>query len=459
MARIGLTLLALAGLGVGVFFAARKPPPPIDIRSVGTLGPVHKVDLGVVSYDEEETKHKRASIYRLDIKSNLDRPVQLDVRLDGASHERVAVQLRGESKLLPQGSAKPNLVILPPGPLGPFSGTAVLFSNDVPEWRYEVAFSGEIRKVQRQGRWLTLRPIAVDLGKVRPGEKKPFVATLRNEGTEEITIREWRPLDANVQLNPSLRPGDLIAPGGEKQVGGTVTIPDVQGQWVTRVLISSDSTNAERLQLQLGAVVEPDFTLHPPSTRLDNVYPPRQREFTVQVKAREGLAPFKVTGVKNLARFFEVVSLGADEPAAEQTVRLRVAPGAPHQVVKGHPVRFVVEPPGVELEHKIYMHTHGSISAQPERLNWGTLRRGTTVKEKEVLLATFAGRQFKVTNVQSKNGYFVARLIQSPGVTPRVMVRPAEGLPSGILDDFILIETDDKDTPRLRVHARIEYRR
>jgi len=462
MARSALLLLLLAGLGAGVFLLVREPVPPVVIRGVGTLpeGTV-RVDIGELRTLERHrrpgARRTRQMSYRLDMKNNLDEPVGIVATLAETSSKDLEILLRGETKLLPKGGGHPILILLPPRALGKFNCRVALTSPDITGWKHEIEFLGAVVDGPEEGRFIHLEPGSVDFGSVRPGDVRPFVAVLRNEGDAEITIARWVFDRSSIALK-GLVGGERIAPGGELAMSGTAKVPGVQGRWTAWIDVISDARNSKRRRFTILGKVEPDFTVHPRRLRLGNIYPPRQREFTLTVQARPGMAPFVIRSVHNLSNLFEVVDLGGTGPAMEKKVKLRVAKTAPPLAsVVDRPLRLVADPPGTELTASISMEPKPSIYAIPQIVRFKTQKPGKTVRA-TILLSTVAGRTFKVTQCRAKQGLFQVEVIDTGYPPVQVKIRSVKGIGTGRKRDWILIETNDPDTPTLRVEVQVEYR-
>ena len=463
MVRAALWLLLIAGLGTGVYLLVREPLAPIEVRGVGTLpGETTRVDIGELRtsarHRRPDARRTRQMSYRIDLRNNLNRAVGITARLAETSSEDLEILLKGETRMLPKGSGRPILILLPPRALGEFRCRVVFTSAEIEGWRHEIEFFGVVVDGPQKGRFLYLEPASVNLGDVRPGDVRPFFATLRNEGDAEITISRWVVSDRSSVGLKGLAGGERIVPGGELSMSGSLKVPDTQGRWTAWIDVISDARNAKRRRFMVVGNVEPDFMVHPPRLRLGPVFPRRGREFTVSVLARPGLPPFVIRSVGNLSNLFEVVDLGGTEPAREKEIRLRVAKTAPPLApVVDHLLRLVVDPPHTELSFALSMEPQPSIYASPPMVRFKTQKPGKTVRA-TILLSTEAGRTFKVTRCRSKLGLFEVEVVDTGHPPVQVQIRSVKGIGTGRKLDWILIETDDPDTPNLRVEVRIEYR-
>ncbi|MHC4957217.1 MAG: hypothetical protein ACYTGN_02495 [Planctomycetota bacterium] len=450
MRRVVLSLAILVAAVAGVVLVTKRGPEPIELLSINRMpqGTRH-VDFGDFTVAASALKRK------LMFRSNVDHKAAVRVKLEDAQPAGMAAELGDNGELLPRATREISLTIHLKGALGPVSGRLVLYSDEVPGWSYAVTFKGTAIKEELKGKRIGVHPPYVALGFCKPGEKRPFVVTVSNHGSEPLTIREWRYDTSRVELR-ELAGGEIVPPGGKLQVGGTASVPDTQGQWSTDLDILSDDDFKKLKRLRIAGVVKPEFTLDQPRVRLGNVFPPRQDRFKLTVSAAEGVAPFKVVRIENLATHFEVVSLGGDAPAAKQTVELRVSKSAPHGALAAYPLRLIVEPPGREITVRVDAWMRPSVYAQPGRINFGKVKPGAVVRPRGVHVLSFAGTTVQVKKAAMRHGYFVVKVKQSAGIVPTITVSPTPGLAPNLYRDVLLVETDSTDTPRIEIEVIVE---
>jgi hypothetical protein len=450
MARVALSLVILVAAVTGIVLVTKRGPEPIELLAINQLpkGTKH-LEIG------EVPTYAAALKRRLTFQSNVDKDVTLKVTLEDAQPAAMTAALADNATLLPRATRTIGLTVLLTRKPGDISGRLVFSSDDVPGWSHAVTFNAKVVQKEMEGKRIGVQPTFINLGDCKPGEKRPFVATVANLGSEPLTVREWRHDERRMELR-ELAGGEILPPGAKLRVSGTVTVPESQGAWSTDLDILSDADLVKLKRLRVAGVVKPEHTLDRPRVRLGNVFPPRQDRFEVTVTAAEGVAPFKVVRVTNLATLFEVVSLGSDAPAAEQTVELRVKKTAPTGPLAAYPLRLVVEPPGREITVHVDAWLRASVYARPGRVSFGKVKPGTVIRPREVLLHSFAGKTVRANEASTRHGYFVAELKQGAGAVPSVLVWPTPGLKPATYRDVILIEVDSEDTPRIEVEAFIE---
>ena len=424
----------------------------------GPLVTVRTGDLpaGTTALDLSGTPLYRLSwSFKLEVVSRATHSLNLQARLEQPAPAGMEISLVGPTSILPKGSGDPSLVIKPPKTIGPFQGRITLYCDELEDWSHTWTFSGDVVDKPIDGKHIRLRPAGVDFGDVRPGEKKPFVVSVRNGGTENIVVREWRVDNVVVQLE-RLEGGEIIVPGAELQVSGTITVPKSAGRFMERIRVLSDADNAKVRDIVLSGNVVADYALDPPRLQWLTVYRASGREARIVVKRAAEAAPFIVDGVLDAAPYFEVVSTGGKTPADAQTVTLKLLKKAPLGPARIQ-LRVRIGPSSIEIEWPVEINVVASIHAQPSRLNFGRLGPGKKAI-REIRLSSFARRTFKVTAVRSEKGFFVATAKTIQGMPPSVVVQPAQGLRPGAHRDRIVIETDDEETPKLFVPVYAEIR-
>jgi len=121
-------------------------------------------------------------------------------------------------------------------------------------------------------------------------------------------------------------------------------------------------------------------------------------------------------------------------------------------------VRFRIEPTGAEVTWPVRILLYPPVYAAPPELRFGSVAQGTE-KEMEISLTAFANRPFQVTGAHAEGRRVRVTLPDhAPGTVWRVLVSLPRDLAPGLLDDRVVIETDDPDVPRLIVPVKAEIR-
>jgi hypothetical protein len=399
-----------------------------------------------------------ARLYYMEASSNVDRTVRLQARFSGTAPEGMTVRmLRGE--LLPHGSAKPVLQVLLPKVTGSVKGTLVIFSDERPGWEQRYEFAGTVEDRPLEGRYLKVEPPGVDFGDLRPGERKEFAFTLLGSGTEAVMIHGVMTRD-DEHIVLARGSAGVLVPGGTRRVAGVFTAPKGAGPFQAVIDVRTNAINfRERVTLMLRCKVVPDYAPHPDKLGPVAHFPAQQLEFPVTVRGREGTEPFTVGKITGHDRYFSVVRKGSEEAAREQTVVFRLKPDAPTDAtaVQQFGIRIRLEPFGAEIVWPVTITLNPPIYAVPPRLHFGTLPSGQQ-RQLEVRLAAVAGREFEVTRATTERGLFKAEVRHAPGLSWRIVVTIPKRSARGLLQDRVVIETDDPDVPRLVVEVKAEIR-
>ena len=443
--RLAGLAVVLAVIGVSASFWMRGPREELRILKTGTLPE------GTTVLEMGESPTYRAYYqWPLKIQSTAKRSVDLKVRLDDPAPKGMRALLKGETRILREGNAEVTLFLVPPPDLGPFKGTVTLYSEELPDWTYVYSFSGTVVQKPYRGPHVRAGP-GVDLGDVRPTQRCPFVFSIRNLGDETLTIEGVRPVSGRIRLKTALR-NQPVVPGGEIQVNGELIAPKQGGRFEGRVEVLSDGSNAPRRHVVVFGVVIPDYSAAPDRLSIVRVVAPNQPRFKFKVRAREGEAPFTVTDVEGLSPYFEVLSKGGAEPAAEQTVEVRLRGDAPvGKTPDGYALRFRLSV-GEVVEVPVRMDILPAIFYEPRQVRFGTVaRRAAPTKEVRLTSYVRPRRPFKVTSARSERRHFVVEAKHSPGLQWSIKVSLPKGIPPGSYADTIVIETDDPDSPKIRI--------
>ena len=444
--RLAALAVLLAVIGVSASFLMRGPVEELRILKTGSLPE------GTTVLDMGESPTYRVSYqYLLKIRSTAKRSVDLRVRLEDPAPKGMRALLKGETRILREGSAEVTLFLVPPPDLGPFKGTVTLYSEDLPDWTHAYGFSGTIVQKPHSGRHVQADS-GVDLGDVRPTQRCPFVFSIRNVGDETLTIEGVRRVSGRIRLEKDLR-GQPVVPGGEIQVNGVLIAPKRGGRFEGRVEIACDASNAPRRHVVVFGVVIPDYSASPDRLSIVRVVAPDRPRFKFKVRAREGEAPFTVTDVEGLSPYFEMLGKGGAEPAAEQIVEVRLRRDAPagKKTPDGYALRFRLSV-GEVVDVPVELGILPAIFPEPPELSFGTVARRAAPR-KEVRLTSYVRptRPFEVTSARSESRHFVVEAKHSPGLQWSIWVSLPKGIPPGTYHDTIVIETDDPDSPKISI--------
>ena len=397
-------------------------------------------------------------LYHMEASSKVDRSVRLQARFDGSAPEGMSVKmLRGE--LLPRGSGRPILQVLLPSIEGPVKGTIVVHSNELPDWKRRYEFAGTVEDRPLEGKYLAVQPSGMDLGDLRPGDQKAFDFTLQSTGTEAVTIHGIQSRDeGNIRLVRAA--SGILVPGGTQRVSGAFHAPKAAGPFQAMIDVRTNADNfRERLTIVLRCRVVLDYTPHPAKLGPASHFPSQELEFPVTLRGREGTEPFIVGKITGHERFFSVQSAGEKEAAHEQTVIFKLKRDAPTdtKAVQQFGIRLRLDPFGAEVVWPVKMILNPPIYAVPPRLNFGTVAGGRQ-RQLEIRIAAVAGRRFKIPRVTTEKGLFEASIKHAPGLSWRIVVTIPKRSGRGLLQDRVVIETDDPDVPRIIVDVRAEVR-
>jgi hypothetical protein len=399
--------------------------------------------------------------YRLEVQSNAMKQVRIEARLEDPAPEGVIARIADGTEQIPrEGTAWPTLVVIVPEKEGAFRGALRITSPELPEWAVRYTFEGNVVPGTLPGRNLVAKPAGADMGTMRPGEEKPFEIVLSCFGSEAVKIQGWGAEDPQrVRLSSPPAEGVVVEPGGEFKLKGSVVAPRAAGPFKLRARIHSDAENHQKgLMLRFGGVVVPDYAPYPPRAVETAAYPVQETEFKVVIRARDEVPAFTVKEAAGHERYFDVVSLGTAEPAREQIVKFKLRRDAPTDAERDAEwqVRLRIEPGGIDVTWPVKIRLNRPIHASPQRIDFRTVPQGTERKQ-EILLTGFLNRPFKVTGARAER-VGVTLPDHAPGTAWRVVVRLPASLAAGVIDDRVIIETDDPDVPHLIVPVRAEIR-
>ena len=96
------------------------------------------------------------------------------------------------------------------------------------------------------------------------------------------------------------------------------------------------------------------------------------------------------------------------------------------------------------------------ITPQPARLRikWDQTR--PKVPQRLIQLSSFGNVKFEVRTARSEKGLFIANPQGGQGLSWKIEVMPKSGLGVGLYDDVIIVTTDHKDVPEVRVPVFLE---
>jgi len=445
---VGVVLL-VAVAAVMVMRGLGDEAPPLQVDFVGELH-------GATRLRMDDSPPRRQWQYKLEVKSAVRQPVRLAVEFTEPAPPGMRVTLAGQTLIARQATDYPTLVFVVPEAVGPFEGAARIVSPDVPGWSVTYPFAGNVSETGLKGKRLRPRPAGVDLGPLRPGDRRPFAVKLQSFGDEEVTIRELRTgYPDNVLLPASFAPA-TVPPAGEVELAGILIAPGKAGPFEATVEVYSDATNYPRaLGVRVRCEVVPDYAPLPPSLERDTEFPALQPEYRVVIRAREGVEPFRIESVSGGEAYLEVISKGGDAPAREQEAVFRLRRDAPANPAEPRQfgVLFRIEPGAKEILWPVRLRLFPPIYASPSSLRWGD-----DLAPREIRLASIPGRSFKVKSAVAQQGRFEVFVQAQPGMVPTILVSVRRGTPAGTVQDHIVIETDDPDVPKIIVPAYAKVR-
>jgi len=432
-------LLALA--------ACRRNDPGLELF-VGDVAP------DGAPLDFSETAQGAGRNFEVRARSTYPRPLRLVVRIEEPVPLGMTAKFDPPLELLPMETKRSTLVVAPPRALGPFSGTLTVHAEGDAAIRRSFPFAGEVVPAVYPGPYVRFDPAGIDLGTMRPGEVRPFVLTVRAIGTEPIEIYDWHPMNPRALELRGVNATERIVPGGELQVNGRVKAPEAAGRFVEVVRVESNARNLKRYDYHVSGVVVPRYEPIPPRfvERLVRSQHPRA---VVRLNAGEGEPPFVVGAVAGGERWFDVESLGSSEPAASQTVELRLRPDAPIGPAS-LTLALRVDPEGLVVAWPVEIDVRPNVEPEPPRLAFPRVPRGSERRAEVVLHSYVPGRVVRVLEVRAPR--FLNVEVSAPaGLPPALVVRLVPDLPAGVYQDPpIEVLTDDPDTPRVLVPVRVE---
>jgi len=436
--RRSLTLLAL-------LLACNRPKPSLEVLVEGEAAGAGELDFTGTPYGGLRTLEVRLA-------SSYPKPLRLEVRLEDPVPTGMTARLDPPVELLPRGSGRTVLVLRSPSVVGAIAGAFTIYCPDEASASATFRYRGDVVKQVQSGPFVHFDPSSVNVGKVRPGDERPFVFAVRAVGTEAIEILDAAPEDPRRLALRESPAGARIVPGGELQVNGLVRAPDTAGAFVERIRIATNSTNQPRVDVRVSGEVMPRYEPIPQALA-DQPVRSLRPEAAVRLKAGPGEAPFTVASATGGEGWFELVSRGSETPAEEQEVRFRLRADAP---VGRSAFRIVlrVAPAGVDVVWPVELDVRPNIVAIPPRL-LPQARRGTTVTLR-VDLHSYAQKPFRVLEVRPPP-FLRVELKEHPPLPPYLSVSSTAGQPKGVYDDPpIELLTDDPDTPRILIPVRLE---
>ncbi|MHC4450238.1 MAG: hypothetical protein ACYS0E_08895 [Planctomycetota bacterium] len=391
--------------------------------------------------------------YVVRVHSQTDRTVNLKLDLADGATEGLQAKLTNSRPILPGGAETFRVAFGLPMRNGPFQADFVLTSPELPEWSIRYELRGVKVDAPDAGRYIRAEPSGIDLGSVRPGEKKSFAFKLMAVGTEAIKLSDVRYGEKSGIDISDLGGDERIEPGEMLLVQGTIVCPEKPGEMFTeRIEIHSDAVNAPVRLIGLRGRLLRDHELFPPSLPLRRIYPHMAREYPLEIRAAKDA--FTVERVASLDPYFELVGElpGTAAKTQKLTFTLRKdAPTSPHPV-QGT-IRIYLAPSGTLVEWPYRITVLPSLYAQPSRLDFQTVDAARLLKplEREIQIVSLPDLKFEVTGVQSENGLFLVRKEHRANLPWRVVVTLPAGSAKGIYRDRIRIDTTAKQAPRLFV--------
>jgi hypothetical protein len=439
-----LVLLAVVGCG--------NDPDPLTIQ----FGPLPDGERRLP--DHNVKLRSMSAIYRLEVASTGDMAVKLEVALAEGATEGMNVRFKGDTTLLPKGRETLTLVLRFPQKAGAFSADIVLTSPDLSDWSRTYQLRGEKVDQPLSGRYLFHSPSGVDLGNVQEGNQYKFNVSLKNEGDEPVTIDIIEPEDNAPIEMPGFEAGTAIESRGAMQVNGIVRIPDetTGDHFFAAIIIRSDAGNAPVIRVRVKGKIRREYSIQPPSLPPTSINSGQPTQFDITVRAAEDVDPFRITSVRGLEPYFELVTELPKESTKSVVLGLKVRKDAPAGVamVRGA-VRVMLGKDEKAVEWPYQIRVLPPIFAQPSKLPFGTLdsTKMSQPVTREIRLVSTPGRKYKVTGVRAEHGRFEVKTIAVRGMPVRILVSLPAFAAAGNYVDRIVIETDDPDVPRLHIRV------
>lgn len=448
--RFGIVIVAVA-LGTAiVLFLGGGGGAPIEIE-------IPRLPKGASSFDWGEVPVQSAFHYWLRVRSNEPRKVRLAARIGPGTTEGMDARLEGDTELLPRGSGEVRLVLRTPDRLGPVEGSVTILSEDVPAWSRTYTFRGTVTRKPAEGANVHIEPPGIlDLGKMRPGERRPFHFAVESVGTATLTVNDWVVSDFDRVRLVDMKPGSIIVAGADLQVNGFVVAPRAGGEFGASVTIVSDAKNAPRRVVPLRGVVAPPYGAEP--VRLDWPSAVRAERPVTEVRlfAEEGQEPFRVAEVLGLDPYFELVEGGSKEPSREQRVRLRLRGDAPYGPARPT-LHFRLDPGAYDVEFPVSLEVKPTIVPSLAAVNF-VLRPGQPLRPAEVRLQHLLARDFEITGAISAPDFVRVEWSRPAGLAWRIVVYAKADLPGGVHEGTIEIPTSDPETPRVLLRVSVDVR-
>ena len=261
---------------------------------------------------------------------------------------------------------------------------------------------------------------------------------------------------AEIELIDSAQ-GATLQPGGQLKLAGRVRVAGQGEKFSTSLTVVSDAVNAKSRRIRIFGLIGRDYNVSPATMPVTSAYPTRDRKYTVEIQAAEGVAPFRLAKVSGLDPLFELAEPVSTEMASSHSLTLRLKRDAPTDVrpVQGA-VRMTIEPSGVTLEWPFRIRVLPAIYAQPSRVSFGKVSPAALGKPREIAVQIVAlpGRTFTLTGASAQYKRFHVRVKEHKAGMPwEVVVALPAGSAPGTYRDNIILELDDPDVPRLVLEA------
>ncbi len=450
------TFLILAVIGVAIGAALLWPKR-------GESKPALEVSIPSLTWEKLELRmldspQRRAWTYQVRLHSRADRELHLEAKLDQPT-ANVKLRVDGDKSLLPGAHGQMRLVFVVPPRFGKFENGVTITSPQLPDWKKRYNIVGEVVDRPLEGSYMFANPSSVSLGEVEAGSRTPILVALESRGDEPVSITEFEVSNPERVRVRGFRSGAVIVAGGDLQVDGIFLAPPQPGPFRERIRVKSDAINVPRgLDVLITGSVVTDYTPRPLRIDRRTAYAHREPEFKVSIIGRKGTKPFTVRQIAGHAAHFTVASKGTTEPASKQDVVLKLRRDAPLAIEKPHELRIrLTLSVDVEVVWPVSTRVLPAIRPQPARLNFGRLAPGTP-KVLIVRLLASDGRQFQAKCPPTERGKFIAQVQGGVGMQQTIRVNVKPGLPLGVHNDQVIVETGDKDVPIIRIPISIEIR-
>ena len=296
---------------------------------------------------------------------------------------------------------------------------------------------------------------AYDFGTVKQGEIVSHAFPVRNEGVTPVTIE--RVELAMPGVTARFRP--LIAAGGEGKITLEWNTSHVTGEMGEEAIVHFDGASQPMATLLVKAVVKPPLELLPFPAIFLSAFQGEKKEGRLRILNNEE-KPVAISLAQPAGNHF-TASLSTVEPGRiYEIAALITATASPGHYDEELSLK-TDSPKRGEVTIPVHLFVKPDLYANPDVADFGQvsadeLRKNTS--KREFLTQTFLVQKregsFAITRVRSTVEGLDVRIDPKNGKSSTFRVDVGlnpERIKTGKLDGFILVETDDKNFPEIRV--------